>query len=313
MNEWSSALDYVCEHWATATAEGRLRSNSAARYGQVFGAFCRFAEASGVVTPESVTAALCRRFIAAPRSGGSPPCTSTSRLRLTVVRGAFEVLTSTGLVWADPTTKLRVPQRTPERVPTPLTPPEAIRLVLAGHVNPRDTLRPTTAALALLGAAHAEIAASVVSSFSEADAALGLGKGRSSRVVAVPPQVLDVLRRRVADQRASWRRCGRPWEPGEVPLALNRALSYYPVNSVAPTVSDNLNRALRHAGIQRAGVQPKSVREYAANAVYATTQRIEAVAEQLGVLSYDSAARLIDRAWQDRWGDTVRAGAVDDG
>ena len=48
-------------------------------------------------------------------------------------------------------------------------------------------------------------------------------------------------------------------------------------------MSDNLGRALRHAGIHRAGVQPKSVREYAANAVYATTQRIEAVAEQLGI------------------------------
>ena len=26
MSEWSSALECVCEHWATATAEGRLRS-----------------------------------------------------------------------------------------------------------------------------------------------------------------------------------------------------------------------------------------------------------------------------------------------
>ncbi len=78
-------------------------------------------------------------------------------------------------------------------------------------------------------------------------------------------------------------------------------------------MSANLSRALRLAGIHRAGAQPKSVREYAANAVYATTQRIEAVSEQLGVPSYDSAARLIDPAWQERWGETVRAGGGDDG
>jgi len=312
VSEWSSALESVCEHWATA-AGNRLRSSSAARYGQVFGAFCRFAEASGVVTPESVTTALCRRFIAAPSLGGSPPCAATSRLRLTVIRSAFEVLGSAGTVGADPTTELSVTHRTAERVPTPLTPLEATRLVLAGYVNPRDTLRPATTALALMGAAHAEIAGSVVFAFSEVDATLALGAGRSARVVAVPPQLLEVLRRRVADQRASRRRRGQPWDPGEVPLALARVLSSYPVNSVAPTVSDNLSRALRHAGIHRAGVQPKSVREYAANAVYATTLRIEAVAEQLGVPSYDTAARLIDRAWQERWGDTVRAGGGDDG
>ncbi len=62
-----------------------------------------------------------------------------------------------------------------------------------------------------------------------------------------------------------------------------------------------------------AGVQPKSVREYAANAVYATTQRIEAVAEHLGLTSYDTAARLIDRAWQERWGETLRREGRDDG
>ena len=312
MSEWPSVLECVCEHLATAAAEGRLRSSSAARYGQVLGAFCRFVEASGAISPESVTPALCRRFVAAPLGGGSPPCTATSRLRLTVIRSAFEVLVSAGAVGADPTTELRVPHQAGERVATPLTPPEATRLVLAGRVSPRDTVRPATTALALLGAAHAEIAGAVVSAFSQVDGTLVLA-GRSARVVAVPPPLFDVLCGRVADQRALWRRRGQPWDPTEVPLALNRVLSSYPVNSVAPTVSDNLGRALRHAGIHRAGVLPKSVREYAANAVYATSQRIEAVAEQLGLSSYDTTARLIDRTWQERWGDTVRAGGRHDG
>ena len=77
-------------------------------------------------------------------------------------------------------------------------------------------------------------------------------------------------------------------------------------------MSNNLGLAIRHAGIHRAGVRPKSVREYAANAIYARSQRIESVAEQLGMISLDTAARMIVSAWQDRWGDTLRAGSDDE-
>jgi hypothetical protein len=49
-----------------------------------------------------------------------------------------------------------------------------------------------------------------------------------------------------------------------------------------------------HQRPARAGVHPRSVREYAANAVYATTLRIEAATEQLSLTSFDTAARLID-------------------
>lgn len=303
--------EWVAE-WNLVDTAG-LRPSTRARYWQVYSSFIRYAEAHGVSTPADTTPALCWQFVTAPLRGGGLPCTATSRLRLTVIRSAFKVLTSAGTVGSDPTTELRVPHRPAERVPTPLTPPEATRLVLAGCVSPRDTLRPATTALALLGAAHAEIAGCVAAAFCEVDATLALGAGHSIRIVAVPAHLVDGLRRRVAHQRASWRSRGQRWDPEVVPLALNRELSSYPVNSVAPTVSDNLGRALRHAGILRVGVQPKSVREYAANAIYANTQRIEAVAQHLGVPSYDAAARLIDRGWQERWGDTVRAGGGDDG
>lgn len=313
MSEWSGVVGHACGQWTAAVARGQLRPSSAARYAQVFTAFSRFAEVAGAAQPEAVTAELCRRFIAAPLRGGAPSCTGASRLRLTVIRSAFEVLSSTGVVGADPTIGLRVRHRAAERMPTPLTPPEAMRLLISGRASPHDSLRPATTALALLGAAHAaEVAGAMVSAFTEADGALALGVGHATRKVAVPPQFVNVLRLRVAHQRATWRRRGQPWIPGDIPLALNRPLTSYPLNSVAPTVSNNLGLALRHAGIRRAGVRPKSVREYAANAIYARTQRIESVAEQLGVTSLDTAFRLIDSAWQDRWGDTLRAGSDDD-
>lgn len=315
MDEWMAASgmeDRWAAGWNAVDAAGRRKSTQA-RYSQVFGSFVRHAEANGVNAPEEVTRALCWGFVVAPVRGGRLPSTATSRVRLTVARAVFAAMASAGAVSIDPTTELRVTHPVAKRVPIPLTPPEARRLILTGYVSPGDTLRPVTIALALAGAAHAEIAGAVVSSFRPVEATLTLGEGHGARLVTVPPQLVDIFLRRSRHQQASWRRQGQPWDPQLVPLALNRPARSYPVNSVAPTVSNNLSRALRIAGIHRAGVQPKSIREYAANAVYATTLRIEAVSEQLGIPSYDSAARLIDRVWQEQWGDTVRAGGGDDG
>lgn len=303
----SASTDRWAAAWSVVDCAGR-RASTQARYSQVFGSFVRYAEANSANAPDDVTSALCWRFVVAPVRGGRLPSTSTSRVRLTVTRVVFAAMASAGTVSIDPTTGLRVTHQAVARVPIPLTPPEAKRLILTGCVSPGDTLRPATTALALAGATHAEIAGAVVSSFRPDEATLTLGEGHGARLVTVPPQLVDIFLRRSRNQQAYWRRRGQPWDPELVPLALNRPARSYPMNSVAPTVSNNLSRALRHAGIHRAGVQPKSVREYAANAVYATTMRIEAVSEQLGIPSYDTAARLIDRVWQEQWGNTVRAG-----
>lgn len=299
--------------YAEVLDHSALRPSSWARYGQVFDAFCRYAEANGVGSPRGATADLCRRFIDAPLRGDRRPCTATSRLRLTVLRSAFEVMVSRGAVTANPTAGLKVRHETPSRVLAPLTPAETAQLTVAIRVTPCSTPWPSTCALALLGAAHAEIAAAVVADLDEDAALLKLGVGVASRTAPVPSHLGDVLARRAVAQRENWRRRREHWDPTMVPLALERAVDTYPVNSVAPTVSQNLARALRHAGIHRPEVRPKSLREYAANAVYARTLRIEAVAEQLGIASFDSAARLIDRTWQQRWGEVIRAGDGDDG
>lgn len=83
---------------------------------------------------------------------------------------------------------------------------------------------------------------------------------------------------------------------------MHRPVSAYPAESVAPTVSMNLSRGLKRAGITRVGVRPRSCREYAANAAYARTGRVEDVARHLGMASLDAAYRLLDEGWQQRWG-----------
>lgn len=94
---------------------------------------------------------------------------------------------------------------------------------------------------------------------------------------------------------------------------MHRPVLEYPASSVAPTVSMNLSRALQRAGVTRAGVRPRSVREFAANRTYALTGRVEDVADLLGLASLDTTAGFLDHSWQDRWGPTVRSEAEPDG
>ncbi len=297
------------DQWCGRVTDGALLASTGARYSQVFDSFCRYAEAIGVRSLEQVTPSLCQRFLGAPLRGDRRPSTATSRLRLTVLRSAFDALVSRGVIETNPTTDLAVPHVVRPRVPCPLTPFEVRRLLLAGRSAPDDSLRPAACALALLGAAHGEIALSSAADFQPSTESIQLGEGAASRLLDVPPMLTPLLTRRLVDLRRASRSRKEDWDPAQVSLALNRSASSYPVNSVAPTVSENLARAIRHAGVSRAGVGPRSLREYAANAALATTGRIEAVARQLGLSSFDTAARLIDPAWQGQWGEAVRNGS----
>jgi hypothetical protein len=83
--------------------------------------------------------------------------------------------------------------------------------------------------------------------------------------------------------------------------------------NLAPSVSANLSLALQRAGICRVGVRPRSVREYAANRIYALTGRVEDVAGVLGLSSLDTAARYIDSRWQEQWAPVLQATVDPDG
>jgi hypothetical protein len=125
-------------------------------------------------------------------------------------------------------------------------------------------------------------------------------------VVPVPPVGAAALRLQVTFQKRLWRGRGDSWDPSSVPLAMHRALAAYPMTSVAPTVSMNLSRALARAGVDRPGVRPRSLREYAANRTYAMTGRVEDVAHLLGLTSFDTAFHYVDPGWQDAWGPVIR-------
>jgi integrase len=221
-------------------------------------------------------------------------------VRLAALRSAFDALIAAEAAVENRAANVQVGRSPSDVVPHPLTPIEVERLRVAGRLNPRDTLRPACAALALTGATHMEIASTVVADFDSAGGRVCLGRTTmSERVVNLDTATSMALAARIRFVR--WA-AAAAWDPDSAPLAMHRPVGAYQADSVAPTVSMNLSRALRRAGIARPGVRPRSCREYAANAVYARTGRVEDVAAQLGIVSLDSAFRLIDPDWQRRWG-----------
>ncbi len=292
-----------------------MTAGSAARYSRVFESFTRYAAARGVhLGSAAVLPGICRDFVDSALPGRAAPSMSTQRFRLTVVRDAFGVLRQAGVTLSDPTAELRVEWRVGPPVVCPLTPAEAQRLRVAGRARVTDTLRPAVVTVALAGGSHREISEAVVADVEVDQARLRLrGPSGGERWSALDSTGVATLRTRIAAQRLMWRRLHRAWDPLVVPLAMNRPVLEYPANSVAPSVSMNLSRALQKAGVTRAVVRPRSVREYAANRTYALTDRVEDVAQLLGLASLDTAAGFLDEDWQDRWGPIVRLDAEPDG
>lgn len=278
------------------------------RYGRVFASFVRYAQARGLTDYRLIDSRLCDDFAQAPLPGHGRPSPSTSRFRLTVVRDAMRGLRGAGLLDADPTLGLRVAQVHLAPRPVPLIPLEVHRLRTVGRLAPRDTLRPAAVELAIAGASHEEVARAVIGDVDIPGRCIQLG-GKSGRPRACELDDLGamILRSRVDAQRQCSRRNHLPWDPSTTPLALRRPLAEYPAESIAPSVSSSLSRAMSGAGLNREGLRPRSLREFAANRAYALTHSPEQVAHVLGLTSLDAAMTFINAEWQFQWGEQVRA------
>lgn len=304
---WSLAASCAIDGWSASERQRVSTAGTCARYQRVLEAFVRFAEIHDVANCAGVTASLCSKFVYAPLKDGTTPSPSTSRLRLSVLRGAFATWIGASMTSHDPTAGMRVAERGSEHAGCPLSPVEVTRLEACGRASPTDTLRPAAVTLALCGASHAEISMAVVADLDESGLRVCLGRAIGTpHWAALSPAGQQAMATRLNAQRQAWRRRGEPWDPALVPLGMHRLVSTYPASSVAPTVSMNLSRALVRAGITRPAVRPRSLREFAANRTYAITRRIEDVATQLGLSSLDTASKFIDPDWQELWANAVR-------
>lgn len=303
----SDVLAETATAWRAEAAAGRLTEFTVAKYLDAVRVFVAFAQASGVETVEEIDEAICSAWLRAPISAaspgsraraGAPPSTSASRNRQVVLRRAVGLWRARGWIDTDPVPATVFAPVSARAVP-PLTVPEVKRLRISGRVGARDTFYPAVVAGALAGAAQSDLARLVVDDVDVESGRLRLaGRGqRRERIVVLGPWAVAAFRARITDLEARARRRGEDLDPG-APLTMRQRPDSYQAQSLAPAVAQNLHRALRTARITRAGVRPASLQAYAANRCYAITNRIEDVANLLGLSSLDAARRYIDNQWQ---------------
>lgn len=304
----------AAEVWAERVRAGELSLATQALYEGTLARFLLFAGACGVHDIADLDRRLCERFVFAGVSGlsacdvrrGRRPAAQTSRIRLIALRGFWAAAVQSGLDGQDPTLGVKI-SRTASRDLFPLTPPEADELRLRGRCGAEDTLRPVQVVLALAGASQVEISLARVADVDMAAETVAVpNRSAGIRLVPLEPLALPAVRARLADLGRRCRRSEVTWSSH--PLALCHPVDHYKAASLSPMVASDLRRALDAAQIRRVGVTPASIQQYAANACYAVTGRMETVADLLGRRSLDAVRRLIDRDWQLQWADHVRDG-----
>lgn len=297
------------------TAEGSLSRGSAAAYGRRLDAFVGYCRAIGVSSTAQFDARLLSRWTDAPISAVSPgsrgraggqAANATRRARQGLLRLALRIWAQEG--WVDaglvPT---QVIDRTPSQAPSPLTPAEVWRLRMAGQQSPADTLLPTLVTLGLAGVNHTEIARLTLDGYDGQTGMLTVvGRGRATRVIALDAAARTSIDAHVRALGRAKRLKDLTADSGRCPLALPTAPRTHRREVTATAVGQHLYRALDIAGVTRAGVTPGSLQEYAANACYARTNRVEDVAALLGFVSLDAAKRLVDASWQTTYAATIR-------
>jgi len=306
----------VRARWAERRAAGEITQGTEELYLRHLETFLGFAAAHGVKDVETLTARVCLAWVEAPISAVSPgsrgragqrSAPNTRRGRQGVLRAVIAVWADRGWVAPD-LMPAKVISKAPALGPCPLTPAEATRLRMAGQQSAADSLLPAIVAIALAGASGTEIAALMMADY-DADAASLLlpGRGgRAQRTVIADVHAARVISTHLAALHRAAKRRTAVLDPAVTPLALPTAPRTHRSHVTATAVGQHLYRALHVAGINRPGVTPGSMQDFAANSCYAVTNRVEDVADLLGLQSLDAARCYIDRDWQHTWADTIR-------
>jgi site-specific recombinase XerD len=314
----SEAIEVAGQAWSTRSQQGDLSEASSDRYRQVLNFFGRYCNTLGVTDVQELDRAVCHRWVEAPVSAaspgsrgraGAPASTGTRRFRLTVLNQAIGVWADHGWIDRHLLHGVHVDQ-VPQRVPCPLTPAEVQVLRHTGRRSSVDTLSPVVVDLALVGLAHTEIGRLTVADVDTETGSLLVAAGRSRAVPARTLQLdasgLRAMRAHIAALRPVHRKTGATPTFGQLPLAQYPSARFLRGTIQPTSVGQKLYQALRLSTITRPGVTPSSLQDFAANRCYALTNRVEDVAQLLGLASLDNALRTIDPQWQATFGDTIR-------
>lgn len=316
-NSLGAAVAAAEQAWLAESRARSLTAGTARGYTKNLKAFYGYARAHGVHLLDGVDLRLCRSWIHAPLSAtshgagsraGQMASSSTRRARQTALRRAAKFWLERGLIDANPV-PVDVIHVYGSMGPSPLTPLEVVQLRLAGRSGSRDTLLPAMVEAALAGASQQSIALLVVTSFDATQGELRIAGTRQTheRDLPLSAAAVTAMHVRVADLARSASRSRLPFDPAVTPLLVGRGPEPSRSAHQPQVVASNLKRALAAAGVNRPGVTAGSLQAFAANACYAITNRVEDVAELLGLHSLDRAMTKVDHQWQAAWAKHVRA------
>jgi integrase/recombinase XerC len=272
----------------SAMKMGSFSEESTTRLLDLMARFVAFANGSGVVEVEAVSASLVESFVHSRARDGTKPAVATMHFRRTAVRLLFGEGRRLGLTSRDPTLDIRLPSRT-SLCARPLTDDE-VELCRSYSVRTMtETRQPTAWALAEATARSAELAHIRVEH-------LDLDSGRiwipgSSKTQARWGHLTSwgseqIDRRMKAFGRATL----------DAPLVCPTASVGVSATSSA---SNAIAATLRRAGLHRErDVRPPSVAAWAGAKAFTEGTPIQEVAHMLGIRSLDRAAAFIGFDWR---------------
>lgn len=313
----TTAVAAAITAWITESRAGSLSPDTAQGYTRNLNAFCSYAQAHGVYLLEDVDQQLCRNWVDASLSAASQRTRpnpgrvasgSTRRGRQTALRRAVKLWLELGLLIANPVPTEVIPVHS-SAGPSPLLPTEVAQLRLAGRASTRDTLLPAMVEAALAGASQQSIALLLVTSFDATHRMLHIPGSRQTneRDLLLAAPAVAALNARVADLARAASRSRPTFDLASTPLLVSQGLIPSRSANRPQLVASHLKRALAASHITRPGVTAGSLQGFAANARYALTNRVEDVADLLGLRSLDRAMARVDQQWQAAWADEVRA------
>ena len=320
-----AAVMVVTDHWVECHIAGAITAFTLHQYSAQVRRFAGYAAACRVTLLAEVDPRLCEDFCraalahgqgGAPSRRGQAPATGTQSLRRSALRAMFRTCARLGLWNEDPTRYTTLAGVRRSKALRPLTPNELDAIRHHAVYRPRDTLLPALVALATAGSALSETAYVRVSDIDLVSGTVhlpGMTRKYVPRQVTLEPWQVDAAATRIDQITAQQRKQGAAAHPDPL-MVFERDLAALPPTTVSATQSQALLRLLVRAGVNASGQVPatgSSLQQYAANRIYAIAG-IEAVREALGLRRLDSAAALVDPAWQATWGAVARPGTTID-
>jgi site-specific recombinase XerD len=308
------AVDTVVKRWRAQALAGIGSVGTVNKYVAVLARFVAFAEALGVRSVADVTEDIVAAFVYAPLPSGrgrSPvlkgaaPAAGTAAVRKSAIGTLFRCLREDGLADMAPARGVKGGAQRRSRL-RPATPTQVGQICDHAEAMNGASIPAGLVALMLSGASVAEAAWVTTSDLDVEHGTVRLPGQRGryrSRVVVLGEWEKAVLTRRLASLRTEFAAAKNQGALADWPLAFPRPAGTYPYNHVSQTAGELVRDLITRSGlnVQKTGLTPMSLTQYAVNRLYARTGSVEQVAAMYGIKDLNAARGLISDEWQDEW------------